>query len=82
MKRFKIGEFDVDVSRCRISSGEYEIFLEPKVMDVLYYLFRYKGEVVSQEQIFTSVWPSSTFNPSSVQRRIALLRKALKEDSK
>lgn len=82
MKRFKIGEFDVDVSRCRISSGEYEIFLEPKVMDVLYYLFRYKGEVVSQEQIFTSVWPSSTFNPSSVQRCIALLRKALKEDSK
>lgn len=82
MKKFKIGKFDADVSRCRISSGEYEVILEPKVMDVLHYLFRHKGEVVSQEQIFSSVWPTSTFNPSSVQRCIALLRKALNEDSK
>ena len=82
MKRFQIGNFDIDVSRCRISSGDYEIILEPKVMDVLHYLYQYKGQVVSQEQIFSVVWPSSTFNPSSVQRCIALLRKALKEDSK
>ncbi|PCK30220.1 winged helix-turn-helix domain-containing protein [Pseudoalteromonas piscicida] len=82
MERFQIGKFDVDLSRCRISSGEYEAILEPKVMDVLHYLFLHKGEVVSQEQIFSSVWPASTFNPSSVQRCIALLRKALNEDSK
>ena len=82
MGRFQIGKFDVDVSRCRVSSGDYEVVLEPKVMDVLQYLFRHKGEVVSQEQLFESVWPGSTFNPSSVQRCIALLRKALQEDSK
>lgn len=82
MERFQIGNFDIDVSRCRISSGDYKVILEPKVMDVLHYLYQYKGQVVSQEQIFSAVWPASTFNPSSVQRCIALLRKALKEDSK
>lgn len=82
MTGFKIAGFYVDVARCRVSSKNYETILEPKVIDVLQYLHQHKGQVVSQEQIFSAVWPNSTFNPSSVQRCIALLRKALKEDSK
>ena len=51
-------------------------------MDVLHTLNLNKGEVVSQEVIFAKVWPNATYNPSSVQRCIALLRKALQEDAK
>ena len=82
MKSFLIGEFFIDVTRCRVSSGDYEVVLEPKVMDVLQFLYSRRGEVVSQQEIYTAVWPSTTFNPSSVQRCIALIRKALKEDTK
>lgn len=82
MDQFQIGKFDIDASRCRISSSDCEVIVEPKVMDVLKYLFSRKGEVASQQQIFDAVWPGATFNPSSVQRCIALLRKALQEDSK
>lgn len=82
MTGFRIGNFAVDVSRCKISSAESEQVVEPKVMDVLQFLYSKRGNVVSQEEIFTAVWPSSVFSPSNVQRNIALLRKALNEDSK
>ncbi|WP_308807878.1 winged helix-turn-helix domain-containing protein [Pseudoalteromonas sp. SWYJZ12] len=82
MGRFVIGEFAIDVSRCKISSADTEQVVEPKVMDVLQYMYSHRGTVVSQEQIFSAVWPNATFSPSYVQRCIALLRKALGEDSK
>ncbi|BDF93739.1 winged helix-turn-helix domain-containing protein [Pseudoalteromonas sp. KAN5] len=82
MTGFRIGNFDVDVSRCKISSAESEQVVEPKVMDVLQFLYSQRGKVVSQEDIFAAVWPNAVFSPSNVQRNIALLRKALKEDSK
>ncbi|SIR32163.1 WD40-like Beta Propeller Repeat [Shewanella morhuae] len=82
MNKFRVGQFDIDVKRCKISSTDSQIVVEPKIIDVLQFLYSQKGKVVSQEEIFSAVWPNSTFNPSSVQRCIALLRKALKEDSK
>ncbi|WP_342343074.1 winged helix-turn-helix domain-containing protein [Shewanella salipaludis] len=65
-----------------ISGNESSVSLEPKVMDVLNVLYSMQGQVVSQEVIFERVWPNAIFNPSSIQRCIALLRKALNEDSK
>ena len=82
MGRFRIGNFDVDVSRGKISSAEGVQIVEPKVMDVLQFLYSHRGNVVSQEEIFAAVWPNSVFSPSNVQRNIALLRKAFNEDSK
>lgn len=82
MGKFVIGEFAIDISRCKISSADTEQVVEPKVMDVLQYLYSHRGVVVSQQQIFSAVWPNATFSPSYVQRCIALLRKALSEDSK
>ncbi|KKE85799.1 hypothetical protein N481_08445 [Pseudoalteromonas luteoviolacea S4047-1] len=51
-------------------------------MEVLVYLYSHKGEVVSQEEIFSAVWPKAIFNPSSVQRCVAILRKAFDDDAK
>lgn len=82
MSNFAIGEYQIDLSRCVISSNETSVSLEPKVMDVLNVLYAMQGQVVSQEVIFERVWPNAIFNPSSVQRCIALLRKALNEDAK
>ena len=55
MGKFVIGEFAIDVSRCKISSADTEQVVEPKVMDVLQYLYSHRGVVVSQEQIFSAV---------------------------
>ncbi len=80
--RFRLGDFVVDVERCQILRGESIITIEPKVMDVLFYLSKNSGQVINQQQLFAAVWPDAIFNPSSIQRCIALLRKALSEDAK
>lgn len=82
MSVFEIKGFRVDPSRCEIKSTDSCVTVEPKVMDVLKVLYEHRGDVVSQEQIFNQVWPKATFSPSSVQRSIALLRKAFNEDAK
>jgi len=82
LSQFKLGAFVVDTERCQIQRDDESISIEPKVMDTLNYLAKQPGKVVSQDELFSSVWPDAIYNPSSIQRCIALLRKALKEDAK
>ncbi len=63
------------------TTGEVQT-LEPKVMDVLAVLIGQAGDVVSQQAIFDQVWQRGVFSPGLVQRAIAVLRKALGDDSK
>ena len=51
-------------------------------MDVLTYLAKHAGHVVSQEQLFSALWPNTLFSPAPVQRCIAQLRKALGDDAR
>ena len=76
-----MGEWRVDVTRCQITSVGKTRTLEPKVMDVLQYLARHQGKVLSQEQIYSAIWPHSIFTPGSLQRCIRLLRIAFGEDA-
>ena len=82
LSQFKLGDFVVDIDRCQIQQDDESISIEPKVMDTLSYLSKHPGKVVSQQDLFSAVWPDAIYNPSSIQRCIALLRKALKEDAK
>ncbi|MFT2090147.1 winged helix-turn-helix domain-containing protein [Paraglaciecola sp. 2405UD69-4] len=82
MTEFKIGSCTVDVSRCQINVSGKLHTIEPKVMDVLAFLYSYKNQVVSQQDIFKAIWGNAIFNPSSVQRSIAILRKIIELDTK
>ncbi len=78
---FTLNNWQVDVTRCQIINGKRVIQLEPKVMDVLYFLAKHQGKVLSQEEIFAAVWPKSVYSPGSLQRCILQLRKALGENA-
>jgi len=79
MGLFKLNDSVVDIQRCQITRNERVISVEPKVMDVLHILCEHSGEVVSQQELHERLWPGTTFNSSSIQRCIALLRKSLGE---
>lgn len=74
-------QFKFDFSRCEVHLGTSTTELEPKVMQVLATLHARQGEVISQQDIFEQVWPGRIYSQSLVQRAIALIRKALKEDA-
>ena len=56
-------------------NGETQV-VEPKVMEVLYYLAVRHQQVVSRQQLMDALWPS-TVSDGAVSRVVGLLRKAL-----
>jgi DNA-binding winged helix-turn-helix (wHTH) protein len=77
----KIDQIRIDSKRCRIERDGQSYILEPKVMDVLMYLIQHRGHVCTQEDIFLAVWPKGIYSQSSVQRCIALARKAIGDNA-
>lgn len=81
MDAFKLGPFWVEPSKGSIFDGEKYVTIEPKAMAVLSELNANQSKVVSQQDLFYLVWPNRVFSPSSIQRTIAIIRKALNENS-
>ncbi len=66
----------------RISRDGATVHLEPKVMDLLVYLARHPGQVVSKNDIIDSVWEGHIVANSALSRCMALLRGALGDDAR
>lgn len=79
---FFINDAQICPQKGEIKLGDQLHSVEPKVMEVLLVLCRQINNVVTPEQIFEQVWPRSIYNPSSIRRCIAILRKCLQDDSK
>lgn len=82
MSKYKISDREIDFSRGEVLYGGKAKAIEPKVLAVLKLLVEAKGNVLSQEIIFSEVWPKSIFSQSYIQRCIAVLRKLLGDDAK
>ncbi len=78
---FKIGQILVEPNKGTLTNEGQTQPIEPKAMAVLCLLHEHHNEVVSQQMLFDTVWPNRVFSPSSLQRIIAILRKALGETS-
>ena len=81
MDAFQLGPFLIEPLKGSISDKEKSVTIEPKAMALLCELKTNQGEVVSQQTLFDAVWPNRIFSPSSLQRAIAIIRKALNESS-
>lgn len=82
MNAFYINKIRVDTDRCRIIRDGKEIPLEPKVAQVLVFLARHSGEVVTHQTLLDAIWTNTVVEPSALQRCIAQLRKALGDDAR
>lgn len=79
---FRLIDWEVDPASGRISRGEVVTRLEPKVMDVLVYLARHAGEVITREQLEAEVWPGVVVGYDALTGTIIKLRKALGDSSR
>jgi TolB-like protein/DNA-binding winged helix-turn-helix (wHTH) protein len=72
----------VEPSLNRLVRGAEVVHLEPKAIEVLVFLARRPGEVVSREALLEAVWPGVVVGDSALTQPIVKLRKALGEDPK
>lgn len=73
----RVGEWLVDPDRLLIRSGENELCLEPRVMELLIYLAERPREVISAEQLLVDIWHGTFYGDGPVQRAMAVLRRNL-----
>jgi len=73
---FYVGEWLVRPSLCRINHGDRVTHLRPKVMDLLVFLARHHGEVISKDRLLNEVWRTDAVSESALTRSITELRQA------
>jgi TolB-like protein/DNA-binding winged helix-turn-helix (wHTH) protein len=79
---FQVGDWYVDPETDRILRGNQVIRLEPKVMEVLVFLASYPGQVITREELETSVWAGTVVGYDSLTSAMLKLRKAFDDNPK
>jgi TolB-like protein/DNA-binding winged helix-turn-helix (wHTH) protein len=74
---FRLGEWVVDPERDRIARGAETTYLRPQVMELLVYLARHPGRVISSEELLDRLWAGKVVTGGSVYNCVAELRRAL-----
>jgi Tol biopolymer transport system component/DNA-binding winged helix-turn-helix (wHTH) protein len=78
----QIGEWTVVSVLNLLERDGRSIRIEPRAMELLVYLARRPGEVVSPDELIRDLWHGRVFDDGVVYRKINQLRKALGDDSR
>jgi len=77
----EVGDFRIDIPGRKVEVRRKEVHLTPKEFDLLVYLGRHPGKVVTHHALLTAVWgPNSAQQPEYVRVFVGLLRKKLEPD--
>jgi DNA-binding winged helix-turn-helix (wHTH) protein len=71
--------FELDEDRRELRLRGREVFLQPRVFDLLLYLVRNRERVVGKDELLENVWPGVIVTEGSLQRAISLARSTLRE---
>ncbi len=77
-----IGDWLVQRDLNRITKDGKSIQLEPKVMEVLVFLARNPGEVLSRQDFHEAIWPGTFVGDEVLTYSISELRRALGDDAR
>lgn len=76
----RVGDLEVDSVRHRVTRGGAELKLTPKEFDLLSFLARHAGRVVTHRQILAAVWgPAHTEDTQYLRVYIGQLRQKIEE---
>jgi DNA-binding winged helix-turn-helix (wHTH) protein len=72
----------LEPSRWQVHVGDDVLTPEPKVFELLSYLMRHSGRVVSKAELLDSLWAGDVVGESVLTRCVSCARKLLADDSK
>lgn len=78
-RALSFGPFTLDPSRKLLREGERVVRLGGRALDLLAALVARAGDVVSHEELFAQVWPTTVVEESSLRVHMSSLRKALRD---
>jgi len=75
--RYRFGTFELDGQQYELRQGTRVVRVEPRVLDVLFFLVRNRDRVVSREELLENVWKTKFISESALSRSIMQARKAV-----
>ncbi|WP_395646885.1 winged helix-turn-helix domain-containing protein [Terricaulis sp.] len=75
----RFGNFELDETARSLKLRGEAIELQPKIFDLLVFLTRNAGRVVSKAEIMDAIWPDVIVTEASLQRAASLLRTVLRD---
>src|SRR5688572_5326352 len=79
---YEFADFRVDAKKRLLFRGDEQISLTPKVFETLLTFLEHPGEVLEKDRLMKLLWADSFVEESNLAQNVAVLRKALGEDSK
>jgi len=73
---YRFDEFELDPLRRTLVRNGTPVLISPKALEVLTYLVRHPGRVVTKDELLKAVWPDSFVEESNLAQHISWLRKA------
>ena len=76
---YECGSFRLEPAEQRLTRDGNPVSLPPKAFDLLVFLVRNQGRLVTKDQIMDAVWPDSFVEEGNLTVSISVLRKVLRE---
>src|ERR1700722_12207263 len=77
---FIFSDYVLDTTRRELRRGESVLSVQPQVFDLLEYIIRNRGRVVSRDDMLDAVWSGRIVSESTLATRINAARSAIGDD--
>jgi DNA-binding winged helix-turn-helix (wHTH) protein/tetratricopeptide (TPR) repeat protein len=72
--------FRLEEAQLRLLYQDQPIPLKPKILDLLLFLIRKRGQLVSKEELMKGIWPDAIVEENNITVSMSILRKSLGEE--
>lgn len=79
---YRFDGFEIDAVSRTLSQGGEHVTLTPKVFEMLVAFLRRPGELLEKDELMSLLWPDSFVEEANLAQNVAVLRKALGENSR
>ncbi len=80
--QWRMGPFRIDVDNACLWQGDKRLTLRPKPFALLMYLVEHAGDLVTKDDLLTTIWPDTAVVDSVLKVSMSELRKVLGETAK
>jgi class 3 adenylate cyclase/DNA-binding winged helix-turn-helix (wHTH) protein len=77
---WSFGDVRFDESRLQLSIAGQAVDLERKPLEVLRYLLRHAGQVVTKDELLVAIWPGRVLSETVVAKSVSRLREVLRDE--
>jgi len=81
VSRWRVGEIELDEATLELRRRGELVAIERKPLELLMWLLRHPGEVITKEELFDALWAGRVVTESVLTKCVAKLRQAIGDDA-